>query len=436
MEAPVVSMSIDDKRGSARFVRLLLRSGELLGESLDYHETLQNVCAAAVETIADICLLDILDDKGDVSMVAAAHRRSDLSAILTQAGKYLYSEPGYAPHVVLEVIGSHEPVLVGHIDDKYLTTHATSLEHAHFMRTMGFRSMIVVPLISRRYGVLGALTIVRTDPDEPPYERDALEFVVDLGRRCATAMSKSMLYEQTLDIATRFQRAALPKHLPKIPGFTLDAYYEPASTEQLVGGDWYDAFDLESGCYAVTIGDVQGHGIEAAVLMSSLRDALRAALYGNRDLAEVLRIGDVVMSAEGEGAFATALIGLVDPEERTLSLASAGHPGPLLWKAMTQTIIDPFLGRSLPLGLQHGLGGSQRAPETIQLEPGDFAAFFTDGLVEWGRDAVEGERRLAAAMRREEIRSAAEPALAVRLAAVEGPALDDVAILTLCVEAE
>lgn len=417
--------------GSGRFVELLLESGEVLGESLDYHETLQNVCTAAVKTIADICMIDILDGHGGIGLLAAAHRLPDRSMhLLHDAARYRESAPGHEPYIGMLAAMTEKPIFIDRIGDEFLRKHATSPEHEAFMREMGYGSMIVAPLISKRYGTLGSITVIRTD-QSTPFDADAVVFVVDLARRCATAISKAMLHEQTLEIATRFQRAALPKHLPTIADFHLDAFYEPASAEQLVGGDWYDAFETDDGSIAITIGDVQGHGVEAAVLMSSMRDALRAALYGGSNLAETLSIGDRIMTLEGDGCFATALVAILDTKKHTLCAASAGHPGPLLWKDGEQRVIDPFLDRSLPLGMQRIFGQPQHQGHTIPLEPRDFVLFFTDGLVEWDRNLKEGMARLEAVLADPAMRESKQPALAARRMLLTGPTPDDVAILTL-----
>lgn len=419
--------------GSGRFVELLLRSGELLGESLDYHETLQNVCQAAVSTIADICMIDMLDEKRrGVRLLAAAHRVPERSrGLLESAAPFRRSAPGYPPYVGYQVAMDGTPRLVERVDETYLRKHATSLMHERFMLDMGYRSMIVAPLQSVRYGILGAITIVRTDPTEPDYGPAALRFFMDLARRCGSAVSKSMLYEQTLEIAMRFQRAALPKHLPSVPSFNLDAFYEPASAAQLVGGDWYDAFSMDDQRIGITIGDVQGHGVEAAVLMNSLRDALRAAMYAGSSVDGALRIGDWIMTLEGEGRFSTALAAVLDIEHCTLTLASAGHPGPLIWIDAEGRVTDPFFDRSLPLGMKKEFGETQQASTTISLSEGDFALFFTDGLIEWQHDFDGGMHRAEEVLQRRATRCARHPALEIRRLLLTGPTPDDVAILTV-----
>ncbi len=336
----------------SRYLLFLVRAGEILGLSLDYNETLRNVCAAAVETVADICLLDLGRGK-EISLVGAAHRAPEMSRRLRGAGEFLDRREGYPRHSVFQVIDSGVPLLFSRIDDAAIEQLATSPEHAQFMREFGYGSMIVVPVVSHVQGVLGALTLVRTDPDELPYDERAMLFAEDLGRRCGVAISKSKLYSQSVEVASRLQLASLPRVLPSKAGLTLDAYYEPAQAEMLIGGDWYDAFNLPDGRIGISIGDVTGHGVEAAAFMGSLRDALRTALYGEPDLLRALDIADYLIGEEfPDGRYATAQLSIFDETKYTLYGASAGHPGPLIWMPGCSAALDPFKERGLPLGVR------------------------------------------------------------------------------------
>ncbi len=315
-------------------------------------------------------------------------------------------------------------------EDDYFRRSSTSAEHEQYMRRMKYRSLMIVPLTSATQGTMGALTLVRTDDNEERYDAQALRFAQDLARRCATAIAKAKLYEQTVHIATVYQRAALPERLPSRDGISFDAFYEPSSEELLVGGDWYDAFELPDGRIAITVGDVLGHGVEAAIWMSRLRNALRAALFGDPDPARALEIGDQMLRTEFREEFTTALIALIDPIHQTLSCASAGHPGPLVWDG-TGEVIDPFAERGLPLGLRK-LGEVAKTSQLLCVKPGSFAAFFTDGLLEWNRNIAQAWSRLQHAIARQDVREALHPANAIRTHVIDANRHeDDVAILTV-----
>jgi hypothetical protein len=353
---------------------------------------------------------------------------------LVEAGRFLKRCEGRPAHPVCSVIESGASVLVSDVDEAYMTGSATSPQHARFMRELGYRSLIIVPVVSQVSGILGALTLIRTRQSEERYDDRALLFAEDLGRRCGAAIAKSKLYSQSVAVASRLQLASLPRTLPAKPGLALDAYYEPAEAELLIGGDWYDAFNLRDGRIGISIGDVTGHGVDAAAFMGSLRDALRTALYGEADLLRALDIADYLIGEEfPEERFATALLGIYDSETRSLTCASAGHPGPLVWVPSSGEVIDPFQSRGLPLGMRRIEQIPQKAG-TLVMEPGSVAVFFTDGLTEWNRDYVAGEDALRKALLDASVRNAQHPAKALRRAVVQGKHQDDIAVLVLRAE--
>ncbi|MFN2449158.1 MAG: SpoIIE family protein phosphatase [Candidatus Baltobacteraceae bacterium] len=415
----------------ATYLRFLVEAGEILGASLDYHETLRNVCNAAVETVADICILNLVAESGETMLVAAAHREPSQTPALQTAGRFLHPEDARVKHAAIRVIESGKAVCVPEVNEPYIAANATSEEHAAFMRAMQYRSMIIVPVISSVKGVLGSLTLVRTPQSKARYDDNAMLFAEDLGRRCGIAISKAILFSETMTAATRMQLAALPRALPPGDGATFDAYYEPAQTQFLVGGDWYDAFVLPDGRYGISIGDISGHGIEAAALMVGLRDAIRALFYANLDLNDILTIADRLVEAEfPAGKYATAVIALYDPREHQLECAAAGHPGPLVWRGSEQNAADPFPERGLPLGLRK-MCPPANDHQRVRFAPGSLAVFFTDGLTEWQRDYLKGEADIMAALERREVRESAHPARAIRDAVVRGEHPDDIALLTL-----
>jgi serine phosphatase RsbU (regulator of sigma subunit) len=215
--------------------------------------------------------------------------------------------------------------------------------------------------------------------------------------------------------------------LPHVRDLRFDVLYEPADAALLVGGDWYDAFDLRDGKVGISIGDVSGHGIDAAAQMSSIRNAIRMALVMESDLAKVLTDADFLFRNEvAEGTFCTALVAVVDPEAGTMTCASAGHPGPLIWTR--GTINNPVKDIGLPLAFAQ-LSDASIEPVTVRLEPGCTVVFYTDGLIEWERRPIEGEAALLRALQDPAVRNAASPARAIRDACLHGAHADDLAIM-------
>jgi anti-sigma regulatory factor (Ser/Thr protein kinase) len=226
-----------------------------------------------------------------------------------------------------------------------------------------------------------------------------------------------------------FQNAALPKMLASVPGLKFDAMYEAAGTENLVGGDWYDAFRLGDGRVVVSVGDVMGSGLEAAVTMAAARQAIRGATQVFPEPAAVLDAADRALRSEQPDRIVTAFLGIIDPLTRTMWYASAGHPPPLLRHA-DGTVTELGVA-DLPLGLRNELPST---PNTaVVLPEGSLLVLYTDGLTESTRDLFDGERRLREALARDDVRDSPAPAAAIRRAVLRGEALDDVAILTVSI---
>jgi serine phosphatase RsbU (regulator of sigma subunit) len=328
------------------------------------------------------------------------------------------------------VLDTGKTYFVPHIDDAWIEQNASSAAHANFMRRMKYRSMIIVPVRSQVWGLTGALTLVRTDVTAKPYDDEVIPFVQDLGRRCGIAIGKARLHSQTVDIAERLQKAALPHSLPDLTDLRFDVLYEPADAALLVGGDWYDAFDLRNGRIGISIGDVSGHGIESAAQMSSIRNAIRMALVMDSNLPKVLSDADFLFRNEvAEGTFCTALVAIIDPVQGTMTMASAGHPGPLVWTR--GTLFAPLASPQSPPLAFGSMSNQPIEPVTIQLEPGCTVVLYTDGLIEWEGDPIAGEAALRSAIADPAVRNARYPAKAIRDACIRGAHADDIALLVL-----
>ena len=183
--------------------------------------------------------------------------------------------------------------------------------------------------------------------------------------------------------AETLQRSLLPDRLPVAPGVEFASRYLPGGAGLEVGGDWYDVFTLPRGRLGLTIGDVVGRGLTAAAAMGQLRTALRAyAIETDSPAAVLARLSRLV--AEFEAAqMATLIYAVLDPETRTLSFASAGHPPPLLVgpDGLASYLTD---GRSPPLGVAK----AAPAEATVTIRPGSTLVLYTDGLIEGRRGSI------------------------------------------------
>jgi anti-sigma regulatory factor (Ser/Thr protein kinase) len=247
----------------------------------------------------------------------------------------------------------------------------------------------------------------------------------------SNALYNARAYEHQQHVSLTFQNAAIGVTLPAIPGVVFDAVYEAGRAEEMVGGDWYDAFTLHDGRFVVSVGDVAGSGLSAAVTMVNVRQSLRGVAYVHADPVFMLRAAEETLRAQYRDRYVTAFVAVIDPVTQTCSYANAGHPPPLL--RYEDGAVRPLLGRSLPLGM-HDFDVDFE-PNHISLTRGSMLVLYTDGITEATRDPVEGEQRL---MRAVAALSADTPDIAKAIYAAVLPthASDDVAILTMRFGAE
>ena len=203
-----------------------------------------------------------------------------------------------------------------------------------------------------------------------------------------------VLLAQTKHSAETLQTAFLPEPLPQHAGLRGDVLYIAAEREALIGGDWYDAFDLPGGRVAFSIGDVTGHGLEAAVSASRLRRSIFVAALEAEDPAEILTKADGAVASR-QDAPATAMIAILSRDLRSVTYASAGHPPPIVAGPNTPARMLECGG--LPFGIGIPIASETH---TAALEPGAAILFYTDGLTEFKRDIAWAERTLLAAMTR------------------------------------
>jgi serine phosphatase RsbU (regulator of sigma subunit) len=230
-----------------------------------------------------------------------------------------------------------------------------------------------------------------------------------------------------------FQRAALPTRLPDVPGMQFGAIYRAAKAEALVGGDWYDAFRLDDGRIVLSVGDVMGNGLFAAVTMGAVRQALRGAAQILAEPIALLDAADRVLHSEQPEAIVTAFVGVYDPNSHVLTYASAGHPPPLVREP--NGMITPLHGDGLPLGLRSMHPDPPVAPNVVTLDDRSLLVLYTDGLIESTRDITEGEALVREAMERHSIWNSANPAEAIA-DFVLNEVVDDVAVLSIRIDAQ
>lgn len=550
-----------------RRLMLLVRAGEIFHRSLDVPATLSNVAHLAVEWFADLCLFDLLDESSErLYVTSVAHRNPEREADLQSISPILYIEE-FGVHPVVKVTRTGAPFFVPQMNEETYMLHAASREHMKYMRELGYRSKIVVP-VTAQGTIFGALTFVSTT-DGKHFDQSDLTFALELGRRAGLAVANAKQYEarkrvegalrdreqlladserrfrvlaeaipvicwtadakgwidwynhrwyeftgqtigdaagwgwqaahhpddflevmrrwpaciasgepfemeyrlrrydgeyhwflaraeplrdasgrivrwygsnadidaqrvaleRTKRIAATLQDVFLPKDLPQRTTLRIDAHYIPAEQDALVGGDWFDAFDLPDGRICFSIGDVAGHGLEASVVVGRARQAIFTLAHHDRDPSGILRDLNRLFSYQEPDLLVTALVGFVDPSLHSLVYASAGHPPPLV----ARTNDDP--AEQLPYG-EPPIGSGYRGEfrnHTAQIESDAIVALYTDGVTEFSGDVIDAERRLRSAVSLfVGNTTVASPARAVAEIVFDGKApRDDVAIMMM-----
>ncbi|MER6220048.1 PP2C family protein-serine/threonine phosphatase [Streptomyces sp. 900105755] len=211
------------------------------------------------------------------------------------------------------------------------------------------------------------------------------ELLARLRSLTAQARERAEYQRSQVELAVALQRGMLPRDLPDTPRFHLAVRYAPACFGLNVGGDWYDAFTLPDGHIGLSIGDVQGHNIEAAAFMGQVRAALRALATVTGGPGELLaRTNDLLVSL-GTDLFATCIFMRLDPETGVLESARAGHV-PFVWAtADGKSGLGEDEGGP-PLGIEPG---TEYPVSRHRLTTGGMVVLLTDGVVEGPSMPVE-----------------------------------------------
>jgi PAS domain S-box-containing protein len=251
-------------------------------------------------------------------------------------------------------------------------------------------SLILVPVVARG-AVLGLAVLARARGGEP-FDTEDLLLAEELFSRVGISVDNARRYTREHGAALALQRRLLPGVLPPVTTLDIAYRYQPTTGQGGVGGDWFDVIPL-SGCrVALVVGDVVGHGIEAAAAMGRLRTAVHTLAGMDLPPDEVLaHLDDVVLrmiderSAGGDGDLVTAARGATclyvvhDPVARRCSLAAAGHVAPVLvGPEGTADVVD------LPPGPPLGVGTLPFEATDIDVPDGALLALYTDGLLRIG----------------------------------------------------
>lgn len=379
--------------------RLLASAGEVLSTSTNHREMIRDLAEELVPAFADWCTVEVPVGDGSIEPLAIAHTDPDRATELAHNRR-------------------RQPL---HVDDP---TGVAQILRTGEARLAG---EIMVPMSSagRTTGVL----TLGNDPGGRSFDDDDLALAAELAWRAAVAVENARLASERGEVARVLQEGLKPPALPHMPGWDSAAVYLPAGEVNAVGGDFYDAFEVDGG-WMVTVGDVVGRGAAAASLTALARHTIRTTGLLTGDPRRALELLDAELRARGEGALCTAAILVLPRSENDpadVTFVSAGHPLPLLLRDGAVEEVGapgPLLG---------AFEGATWKPQTLRLGAGDQLVLFTDGVIEArGREDRFGDGRL-----RQELAGAEGPLAAIRRVTqalegfIGGEPEDDVALVVV-----
>ena len=362
---------------------------------------LEDLVSACVETFgADLAVIDVVDGNGRLLRRVARG--------LVDAGAHFTFR-----------VGAGFAARVATVEQTVVIPDLGAVESADGLQASGARSLLAAPLIvgDRLQGA------VYVGADAPGAFREAdRQLLAVAAERFAAVIARTRAFERDRHVARTLVAALQPARMPDVPGVRLAARYLPA--ERGLGGDWYDVFGLPGGALGIAIGDVVGHGIEAAAEAVRLRNALRGAVLEGRRPGEAVAALNRHAAAQ-PGAHASTVIYLeLDSGARTLRWSNAGHLPPVVASAGTSEWLGVADGP--PLGV---VAADSWPSRERRLDPGARLVLFTDGLIEHRDEPLDDgiDRVAAVAAAAPDVESLCESALAQ----APVPRFDDLALIAL-----
>ncbi|WP_329536182.1 SpoIIE family protein phosphatase [Streptomyces sp. NBC_01450] len=409
-----INVDITESRQARERLAILSEASTRLGRTLDVMQTGQELADLAVPLLADFAAVDLEQSVsfgegppvriGPMEGRLPVFRRAGLASIhqgvpesAWARGDRVHRTPTSPFTDVLRTGRSHlEPIL----DTAPGTWIDEDPIRAQKIRQHGMHSVMVVPIRARR-ALLGVALFIRTE-DAVPFQELDLLLAEELVSRAALSLNNAREHTTCLVL----QRNLLPHRLRGGVAVEAASRYLPADIDAGVGGDWFDVIPLSGARVALVVGDVVGHGINAAATMGRLRTAVHTLADMELPPDELLaRLDDTVQRlAEQEAdtpnqtsamVGATCLYAVYDPITRRCVMAGAGHPPPAIIDPQGR-VTFPDLPTGAPLGFV--LGAHFEAVE-LEVPEGSLLAFYTDGLIETRDHDIEvGMQRLGTAL--------------------------------------
>ena len=368
---------LDKLKFQYEMTTLLNEMNLLFASSIDLNETLKTVFYNIVNVIrAEAGSIFLVEKSGD-----------SLACKLCQGPK--------------NILGMRVPIgagIVGHVAKTRQIDVTTDVQRdeRHYDQIdaqSGFvtKSMVSVPLISKG-DVLGVIQVINKKSGQH-FSKDDVNLLQALSSGGALAIQNAVYAQQLIQeerirsellIAHQIQQGILPDEFPGHPAIHFEAFSSPA---KMVGGDFYDYFQLDSDRFAFVIGDVCGKGVPAAIFMASCRSIIKANALSDFNPTKVMPLANKLIAedAQSHGLYVTALYGVYHVPDRRLQYINAGHTLTLLFRTSTASC-SSLCNRNLPLGMFEDAVFDAAA---VDLEPGDILVLYTDGINE--AENLEGD---------------------------------------------
>ncbi|MBF8185741.1 SpoIIE family protein phosphatase [Nonomuraea sp. K274] len=344
---------------------------------VDVFYNLLHVSAALTRALSVQEIIDLITDH-----VMPVFKAQGMAMLVAEGGKLrLIGSRGYkhalldrfdgmtlaSPFPAEDVLRTGEPVFMARSELRRLYPHVA------FDDEMAAWAFLPLTVSDETMGIC-----VLTFGDSHHFAAEECASLTALAGLIAQALDRALLYDTKDRLAHSLQRSLLPRSLPPVPGLGVAARYVPATPETGIGGDFYDLIRLTDTSAAAVIGDVQGHNMTAAALMGQVRTAIHAHAVAGVSPGEVLKHTNRLLIDVDTDLFTSCLLVYVDLQLRTLCVASAGHPPPLLRppNVPAETI-------DVPTGVVLGVDPDACYPILeAPFPPGALLALYTDGLVE------------------------------------------------------
>ncbi|MBO8185020.1 SpoIIE family protein phosphatase [Streptomyces spirodelae] len=396
-----VVMDVTERWRARERLMLINEAGTRIGSTLDVERTAQELADVAVPGFADFVTVDLVESVVSGEEPAPrpvgglpTFRRSGLRSVtegtpeaVAQRGEQVTIDPT-SPFVRAFTTGEAllDRDLVG--SSQWLEDDPARVEK---IRRFGMHSLIAVP-VRARGTIMGVASFVRSRYPTP-FEDDDVLLAEDLVSRAALCVDNARRYTREHTAALTLQRSLLPHALSGGTAIEVASRYLPSGAGGGVGGDWFDVIPLSGARVALIVGDVVGHGINAAATMGRLRTAVHTLADMELPPDELLaHLDDLVMRLTEEEASpadepspdvsaitvlgATCLYAVYDPVTGRCTMARAGHPPPaVVYPDGTVTFPD------LPAGPPLGLGGLPFESAELELPSESLLALYTDGLL-------------------------------------------------------